>query len=106
MSDLASLIARLQAVSDIPSPIADRTHVRCLAIEVLKHTPKGVWLYDATQNRRFVLRAARKRWAAPTRREALESFIARKGRQIRILNAAVDRAHRAREIAEAALRGL
>ena len=46
-------------------------------LKVLKETPKGVWLNDSG-NRRFVLRDARKRFACPTRQEALESFIARK----------------------------
>lgn len=50
-------------------------------LEVTKTTPKGVWLGD-----RFVLRDVRKRFACPTLHEALESFVARKDRQIRILS--------------------
>lgn len=52
---------------------------------VMKHTPKGVWL-DIYDQKKFVLRDARKRYACPTMEEALESFVARKKRQIRILS--------------------
>jgi len=48
---------------------------------VVKTTPKGVWL----DNKKFILRDARKRWACPTKPEARESFIARKRVHIRIL---------------------
>lgn len=47
---------------------------------VTKRTPKGAWL-----GTRFVLLTARKRWATNTEDEAIESFIARKRRQIEIL---------------------
>ena len=50
-------------------------------LEVTKTTPKGVWLGN-----RFVLRDVRKRFACPTLHEALESFVARKDRQISILS--------------------
>lgn len=49
--------------------------------EVVKTTPKGVWIAG-----RFCLRDARKRFACPTLHEAIESFVARKDRQIRILS--------------------
>ncbi len=49
---------------------------------VSRRTPKGAWLGD-----RFVLLTARKRWACNTEQEALESFVARKTRQIKILSA-------------------
>lgn len=64
-------------------------HVR--EIPVLRHTPKGVWLEEpwniAGEGKRFVLRDARKRWACPSKEEAMESFRARKQRQARILRA-------------------
>lgn len=50
--------------------------------EVLKTTPKGVQIAG-----RFCLRDARKRFACPTLHEAIESFVARKDRQIKILSA-------------------
>ena len=71
------------------------------SVQVLLHTfkedkltPKGVWLrqtFNATgwvsDKKRFVLRDARKRYACPTKKEALESLIARKTKQIKILHA-------------------
>lgn len=58
--------------------------------EVLRHTPKGVWLIAKIGNwrcppERFVLKAARKRYACPTKEEAMVSFLARKERQLSIL---------------------
>ena len=51
---------------------------------VLKTTPEGVWLFTEGR-RRWVKRDARKRFACPTKREASESFKARKQRQLAIL---------------------
>lgn len=53
---------------------------------VIRETPKGVWL-DVYGSERFVRRDARKRWACPTKEEAIESFRARKARQAKILRA-------------------
>lgn len=55
---------------------------------VLKTTPRGVWLDDFGRQR-FVRQDARKRFACPTRGEALESFRARKKRQLSIMKARV-----------------
>lgn len=51
---------------------------------VLRQTPAGVWL-DVCGRERFVKVDARKRFACPTEEEALQSFHARKRRQVRIL---------------------
>lgn len=59
-----------------------RTEVVLIKYSVIRHTPKGVWLSIG----RFVLHGARKRYACPTEKEARESFLARKKRQLRILN--------------------
>lgn len=59
-------------------------HIR--EYRVLAHTPKGVWL-DHFGQKRFVLTEARKKFACPTREEALESFRKRKQRQAKILRA-------------------
>ena len=64
-----------------------------VAVEVrdfmgLRHTPKGVWIKTWAvngRNERFVLKDARKRYACPTKEEALDSFIARQRRRISIL---------------------
>lgn len=51
---------------------------------VLSKTPKGVWL-DTGDRKKFVLRDARKRFACPTRTEAVESLKARLTRRAFIL---------------------
>lgn len=48
--------------------------------KVRKRTPKGAWIQD-----RFVLLTANKRYACNTEQEAIDSFRARKLRQIKIL---------------------
>jgi len=65
-------------------------------LEVVKETPRGVWVNDYG-HMRFVLAAARKRFAWPTEREALESFIARKKTQRRILETQLARTDTALE---------
>ena len=52
---------------------------------VLSHTPKGVWIEEYPGKKRFVLKNAKKKFACATQKEALESFRARKRRQIKIL---------------------
>ena len=52
-------------------------------LPILRMTPCGYWVRekpDSTQ-RKFVLKVARKRYAYPTIREAVESFIARKHKE-------------------------
>jgi hypothetical protein len=66
--------------------------------KVLRRTPKGAWIEDLGglfSDRRFVLLSARKRFAAPTVEEAIESYKARKARQIKILNGQIRRAEEA-----------
>lgn len=53
---------------------------------VVRHTPKGVWL-DVAVGERWVRKEGHKRFACPTAIEAIESFRARKNRQIKILHA-------------------
>jgi hypothetical protein len=58
----------------------------CFEYRVIKHTPKGVWLQEPyCSGRKFVLKDARKRFACPTKREALLSYIARQKRRLLIL---------------------
>lgn len=63
---------------------------------VTKRTPKGARLVEG----RFVLLTARKRWACNTRQEALESFVARKRRQIDILDDKLARARKELQLTE------
>jgi hypothetical protein len=60
---------------------------------VAKETPCGVWL-DVYCVRRFVLRESRKRFACPTEAEALESYVARKQSQVKILKSQLELAER------------
>lgn len=60
--------------------------------EVIRHTPKGVWVKRrigawSCGHARFILRQAHKRYACPTMEEAGQSFLARKARQARIFKA-------------------
>jgi hypothetical protein len=55
--------------------------------QVDRGTPKGAWIGD-----KLVRLYARKRWACPTEEEALESFIARRQRQIKIVSKQLRRA--------------
>jgi hypothetical protein len=55
--------------------------IRLMTYNVLSHTAKGVWLHRHYQRKKFVLNSGRKRFAHPTKEEALASFIERKRRQ-------------------------
>ncbi|NTU49579.1 MAG: hypothetical protein HGA87_01550 [Desulfobulbaceae bacterium] len=60
--------------------------MRCEEYRLIRETPKGYWIEDEWSiDKRWVSKTARKRYAYPTKAEALDSFIARKRRQISIL---------------------
>lgn len=60
--------------------------------EVIKHTPKGVWIkHWATERGKFILNDSHKQWACPTIEAAQQSYIKRKARQIKILTAQLER---------------
>lgn len=79
---------------------------------IVKRTPKGVWinLYSHiypvplepswTDGKKFVNLEARKKYACLTKEEALESFKARKRKQINILKGQLKDAEQALKIAE------
>jgi hypothetical protein len=73
---------------------------------VIKRTPKGVWLSMGFGEKRFVLLTARKRYALPTKAEALESFLLRKSRQEDIYNHRAASARNAQRLAFAEFRKL
>jgi hypothetical protein len=89
-------------VDEFDNPIGSgRTEVVMRRYEVVKTTPKGVWLRDfvsifgttdSEYKGKFVLRDARKRWACPTTGEAIASFEARKRKLIKICQARINRA--------------
>jgi hypothetical protein len=66
---------------------------------VLSLTPKGVWI-DVYGTKRFILSMAKKKWACPSKKDALTSFIARKKRQRAILRAHLKEAEEALKLAE------
>lgn len=70
----------------------------CFEFPVLRRTEKGVWLYRRWGKPRFVLNE--KRFACPTKEDAISSFIARKKLQLRILRGQIDRAQTAIDLAE------
>jgi hypothetical protein len=77
------------------------TRVELIRLKVIKKTDCGVWISPVNfELRRWVKRNARKRYACPTKQEALESFIARKKRQIEILSVQLHNAQSALNIGE------
>lgn len=72
------------------------TELRLFEFQVAKETPKGVRL----SNGRLVLRDRRRRYACPTKTEALISFVERKRAQRRILQARLARVDRAIDLAQ------
>lgn len=72
-----------------------RVAVELRSYQIQRVTPKGVWLSRYFGAPRFVRLSARKRFAYPTPEEALESFMARKTRQLSILRAQAEKVERA-----------
>jgi hypothetical protein len=60
--------------------------------EIIRHTPKGVWINQGWGYETFVNLTARNRYACPTKEEAWESFRERKRRQRDIVAAQLARA--------------
>lgn len=70
---------------------------------MIKETPKGYWIAYKEINpseKKWVSKKARKRFAYPTKEQALQSFICRKNRQISILNNQLAAAAQAKRIAK------
>lgn len=86
----------------------DPVRLRHRTFAVIRHTPKGVWLDDvgffsSLRGEKFVLKDARKRFACPTVREAMESLLARQQRRKRILSAQLQDTEEAITLASAAV---
>jgi len=63
--------------------------IEATAFKVVKHTPKGVKIMvEGTE--RFVKNDSIKRFAYETKKQALEGFIFRKKRQLKILSARIE----------------
>ena len=78
---------------------------------IVKETRAGVWIRipweDSHEKRkeRFILLSAKKKWACPTPKEALISFMARKRRQIGILDYQLEIAQGGLKTAEELMKG-
>lgn len=67
--------------------------VRESSFQVLRHTPKGVWLVGPNFEDIFVLKNPNgKRFAYATREDALRGYLARKNRQITIYSKRLEQA--------------
>lgn len=69
--------------------------VCCWELEFIKKTPMGVVIRDVGGQRRFIADRWTKKYACPTKALALESFVARKTKQISIYEARARNARRA-----------
>ena len=58
--------------------------------QILKETPKGFWIRDHVYWKKWVSKDGRKRYAYPTKAEALNNFKFRKEKQRKILKARLD----------------
>lgn len=67
---------------------------------LIKETPKGYWIGNDWLEKKWVSGKTRKRFAYPTKKEALNSFIARKKRQIKILDSQLHNAKIYLDVAE------
>ena len=87
-------------VNQFDDPLPGYTlSVNLYSYPIIRKTPKGVWIDDYGKER-FILLSAKKKFACQTKKEALESFIARKTQQIRILSNQLDQAKLAKKYAE------
>lgn len=76
--------------------------------KVVKLTPRGLWLSrmyinwkgeeETLTDKKFILLDSRKKFAHPTKEEALESFIQRKASQVKIVKRQLDVAKRALDL--------
>lgn len=75
-------------LDEFENPIGrSQVHLQCMEFEVQHRTKFGVWILtnDEENSLKFVNDHTNKRYACPTKEEALVSFIARKQKQIKIL---------------------
>jgi hypothetical protein len=77
-------------------------HVRKREFKVIKETPCGYWikLFYSFNDKKWVSKVAKKRYAYPSEQEAMINFKARKRRQIEILSAQLRTAKSALEWAD------
>src|SRR3954471_1481851 len=89
---------RFEAIERGEAKIIPDPHLILRLLYLVKETPKGYWIAMGDPNRlhvafkKWVSKTAKKRYAYPTEEEALNSFILKKKRQIKILKYMLARA--------------
>lgn len=74
------------------SPLFPDPRIECTEYELVSETPCGYWIRQRYGNKFWVSKTARKRYAYPTKQEALANYIARTKRYIQILSSRLDSA--------------
>jgi len=87
--------AVLDANGEAVSPTFPNPKIELREYVLHKETPKGYWIgYDGFSSissyQKWVSKTAKKRYAYPTKKEALYSFIKRTERRIKILSGQLD----------------
>ena len=81
--------ARTTAVHDIDgelsSPIFPNPRLYCTEFDIISETPKGIWLGIFGDKHRWMSNTSKSKYAHPSKTEALDAFIHRKKKQIKIL---------------------
>ncbi len=86
-------------LDEFDNPVGGGTlRLRLDTYQVVRKTPKGVWITDGLSKDKFILLSAKKRWACPTKEEAAVAFAARKRRHISILKGQMETAEQALEL--------
>lgn len=107
-----------RGVNEFDDPLPGYTlRVELYEYPIVKRTPKGAWIYtglcfpmpldlEDRKEQRFVCLTRRKKYACETKEDAMESFRARKQRQISILRAQLQHAKNALEASKNSTMGL
>lgn len=83
-----------------PLPGVGRIAIELMEIPVIKRTPCGAWIGYGEYDKKFVNLNWNKRYALPTIEEARQSYIARKKREIALMEGRASLARRALEVAK------
>lgn len=83
-----------------PIPLSQRTlWLKCDEYQIIRRTPKAAWIDLKDGTKKLVKFTTSKQWAWETKELALKSYIARKDRQIIILDAQKQQSERYRQLA-------
>jgi hypothetical protein len=78
----------------------DKLHPEIKRYEVIRRTPRGVYILDNENNERYICDNWRRAWAYPDRKHAILSFIRRRHVQISIITEQLRAAYYQLECAE------